>query len=180
MNLVWQITVKEITQSHFQFSSFVLKMFCITIPSLSIWYICASRPFQALTSTKLHCRCLPCFQSLRTTSSACAASWPPTSTRSTRRLTECAAACLFTSWQMMMESSARGRWPILKRMGAKKKGLKETRSSKAKGEKGFSQPLQYLCQGVLSSWQTLLWVSNIDHFLIPKLQRCTNSCGLYF
>ena len=28
---------------------------------------------------------------------------------------------------------------------------KKNRSSKAKGEKGFSQPLQYLCQGVLSS-----------------------------
>ena len=72
---------------------------------------------------------------------------------------ECAAACLFTSWQMMMESCAWGMWPILKRVGTRKKN----RSSKAKGEKGFSQPLQYLCQGVLSSWQTLLWVSNIDH-----------------
>ena len=158
MNLVWQITVKEITQSHFQFSSFVLKMFCITIPSLSIWYICASRPFQALTSTKLHCRCLPSFQSLRTTSSTCAASWPTTSARSTRRLTWISQSVLqpvcWPRGRWWLESCAWEKWPILKQVGTKKKSMTKNRSSKAKGEKGFAQPQQYLCHSVLSSCQT--------------------------
>ena len=52
---------------------------------------------------------------------------------------ECATACLLTSWQMMTGVfCTRKVANDCRQSSTKKKGMKENRSSKAKGKKGFA------------------------------------------